>query len=1419
MAIEKILKPDYIFETSWEVCNKVGGIYTVLSTRAKILEKDWGNKLIFIGPDVVKGTAENPDFIEDKSIFKTWKEHAADEGLKIKIGRWNIPGNPIAILVDFTPFFTQKNEIFTELWIKYQLDSLSGQWDYIEPALFGYAAGKVIECFYHYHLNSTDQIIAQFHEWMTGAGILFLEEKAPQIATIFTTHATVVGRCIAGNGMPFYSRFDSYDANQVARDFNVVSKHSLEKISAHIADCFTTVSEITARECKKFLETEPDIITRNGFDASIVPNTALFNEKRAFARQKIFTVAEALMNQALPKDSLLVMKSGRYEFRNKGIDVFIESLAQIRDNTSLNKDIIALIFVPAHQTGPRKELLDRLNKPDYSKPIIGEVLTHNLQGAETDPIMNKINEMGLNNAPGSKVKIIFIPTYLDGNDGVFNMPYYDVLIGFDLAVFPSYYEPWGYTPLESIAFHIPAITTSVSGFGMAVENVSDHHNKGVYVIERNDTNDSEVVNKLSEIIIDFSGKPIAEVEQLRDAACTLSKSFEWSKLIEQYEEAYHFALKRSLRREDLFRNKPQAEPLISVELASRAQPIWRSLSIKYELPESLMGLQRLSENLWWSWNEDATHLFRDIDPAEWQTCDHNPVLLLRNLPFDKIKKLEKDVGFIDRLASVESAYNEYMAAKKGDENKSSVAYFCMEYGLNSYLKLYSGGLGILAGDYLKEASDSNFNIIGIGLLYKNGYFRQRLSLHGEQLTENDRQKFACLPINVVRDGNGLPLKINLAFPGRTIYARIWRLDVGRVPLYLLDTNVNENSDEDKSITSQLYGGDQETRLKQELLLGMGGIRLMEAIGLKTDIYHCNEGHAAFIGLERLQNLITQENLSFNEAMEVVRASTLFTTHTSIPAANDIFAEEMLRPYLAHHAQTFNIDWEVLMGLGRADEKNHGEKFSMTYLASRLSQEINAVSKLHKSVSCHLLNNLWKDYHPEELHIGYVTNGVHYKTWTAWRWQKMYRGTFDIANDNDLSNKSGWERIYKVPDRTIWEIRNELKRNLLAALKKKLNDDLAERHQSPGKILQIINNLNENALLIGFARRFVTYKRSDMLFFDTERLSNLLSNTKRPVQIIFSGKAHPQDGASAELIKHVVNISEQPEFEGKIFFLEDYDMEIASLLVQGVDLWLNTPVRQMEASGTSGMKAALNGVLNLSVLDGWWYEAYREDSGWALKAEATYQRQDFQDELDAETIYSILEDEVIPLYFTHNEDGLPIKWIKRIKNMIANIAPDYIMGRMLSDYKNLFYTKMYKRVNELKADNFILAKKIAAWKREMMSHWDEIEVISVEVQNETNSFRTSGEDFQAKIEINPGPLGDKGIGIEVIFLEQHVDTGTIDKETVTTHEFEITKTDNGKTTYECRVSLLRSGTYEYSFRIFPKNAALPHRQDFSLVEWI
>ncbi|MGN6567943.1 MAG: alpha-glucan family phosphorylase, partial [Flavipsychrobacter sp.] len=1154
------------FEVSWEVCNKVGGIYTVLATKAQTIERDWHERYIMIGPDVWKGTGENPEFIEDKTLFKLWRQHIENEGLKVKIGRWNIPGNPIAVLVDFTPFFFEKNEIFTHFWIKYQLDSLSGQWDYIDPAMFGYAAGRIIECYYRFHINSTDKVVAQFHEWMTGSGILYLEETAPQIATVFTTHATVAGRAIAGNGLPFYKDFNSYNADTVAHEFNVTSKHSLEKTTARICDCFTTVSNSTATECQKFLERYPDVITPNGFDISIVPDKQFFDKQRMAARQKIFKVVAALFNQQYPEDSLLIIKSGRYEFKNKGIDIFIDALAELNYHLSPDKPVIALIFVPGHHTGPRKELLERLTQPDLNNPRPQEILTHNLQGIDEDPIMQHIQQDKLNNSSADKVKVVFVPTYMNGNDGIFNLSYYELLIGFDMAIFPSYYEPWGYTPLESLAFHIPSITTNISGFGAAINSLFDNTRKGIHIVNRTDDNELEVVKALASAIEAFSKKPAAEIFEIREDAYNISLEFLWSKQFKQYEKAYDIALRKSLQREALYRNKPQAGPVTIAEIIE-TKPLWRSLLIRTEIPEQLAALQKLSRNLWWSWDKEATELFESIDKVLWKKCHNNPIALLQSLDYATLKRMESDSGFVYRLNAVAEKFNVYMHAMP-EASSPQIAYFCMEYGLINNLKIYSGGLGILAGDYLKEASDRNLPITGIGLLYKNGYFKQSLSVRGEQLTEADPLDFSTLPIDLINDKSGQPLKIPFVFPGRTVYAQVWRLPVGRVSLYLLDTFIDDNNAEDKLITAQLYANPQENRLKQEILLGAGGVQALRALDIKPDVYHCNEGHAAFLGFARLYNLIHEYNLSFEEGFEVVRASTLFTTHTSLPAAIDKFSEEMLRTYFAHTAQQFNVSWETMMTLGRVND-SPSEQFSMTTLAAKLSQEVNAVSRIHRTVSCNLFNPIWPNYMPEELHIGYVTNGVHYATWAAREWQELYEKIFGDKFLDAISDTTLWQKIAEVPDEDIWKIRQKLKRKLLDSVKERLAELFASRHEGPRKLAEAITNLNEHALLIGFARRFVSYKRPDLLLRDLRKLATLINNSEKPVLLFFSGKAHPSDQSSIELVKTIVAVTDMPAFRNKIFFLEDYDINLAKLLMQGVDLWINVPNRQMEASGTSG----------------------------------------------------------------------------------------------------------------------------------------------------------------------------------------------------------------------------------------------------------
>ena len=642
---KQLIKPDYIFETSWEVCNKVGGIYTVLSTKALSIVNDYKDNYIVIGPDIWMGNTPNPEFTEDKYLYKSWREEAEANGLRLRIGRWNIAGNPITILVDFTHYFADKDKVFAAFWEHYKLDSLSGQWDYIEPALFGYAAAKIIESFYDYNLSANDKIIAHFHEWMTGTGILYLKKFVPQVGTVFTTHATVLGRCIAGNGLPLYNNLQSYNADVISKEFGVVSKYSLEKLSAIEADGFTTVSEITNNECKQFFGKAVDFVTPNGFEDSFVPTTEFFDTKRADAREKILSVFSALINQPLKEDSLLIINSGRYEFKNKGIDLFIDALGELNKRKDLTREIIAVIAVPAHQAGLNYELLDRIGKPDYTNPISNKYLTHRLYDADKDPVLEYIRKNGLNNSPEDTVKIFFIPAYLNGNDGVFNMEYYDFLIGFDGSVFPSYYEPWGYTPMESLAFHIPTITTTLAGFGLWIKTDHDLTQSCINVIERTDTNDLEVVNQIANTVLSCSLKSPESILEIRKQSFDISRSALWKNLITYYHKTYSLAISNALSRSDLFITKKHKEFTQAIQKDKELRPEWKKILIKPSIPKSLESLQRLSKNLWWTWNYEASELFEMLNCKLWKKLKYNPIALIESLSIEALKALEKNEKF------------------------------------------------------------------------------------------------------------------------------------------------------------------------------------------------------------------------------------------------------------------------------------------------------------------------------------------------------------------------------------------------------------------------------------------------------------------------------------------------------------------------------------------------------------------------------------------------------------------------------------------------------------------------------------------------------------------------------------------------------------------------------------------------------
>lgn len=1406
--------PDFLFETSWEVCNMVGGIYTVISTKADELKQLFDDHYITVGPDVVKEVQETMYFVEDPALFPEWREKVAQTlGVKVRIGRWKISAKPIAVLIDYTSMYSIKNEILGHLWEKYQLDSIQGQWDYIEPVIFGYASGKVIESFVEWNAAPDDNVVAHFHEWMTGAGVLYIKEHCPYISTVFTTHATYLGRAISGNGLPLYSQLNTYNPQATANRFNIVSQQSMEMKSAQNADVFTTVSKITAQECERFLDRKPDFITINGINSDFLNKIENNRNCRQKSREKIFAVIDALCGKEASRNSMLLINSGRYEFHNKGIDLYIKMLARLNHDESLERDIVAVIAVPGNIAGPSKDLQHRLNK---EVEIVGHTefpCTHYVHNYQWDMILGALRDNGLQNNEGDRVKVMFVPAYLNGNDGIFNMKYNDFLYGFDLSVFPSYYEPWGYTPLESVAHAIPTITMDVSGFGRYIldEKID---NEAVAVIHREESNNEAVVDKMVDVVVKMSGRSEKENQEISEKAIEIASKLVWNKLITNYLDAYNLAVRKSGGKEYIKQSKKYSEVLRNFDYKKQDAPTWKKILIEPVYSKEMKKLQELANNLWWCWNVDAIELFESIDPVAFEYFEQNPIALMKNLTKSQIEDLEQDDGFIQKLHSVHDKFKAYMSVRPADDNK--IAYFSMEYGLLKSLKIYSGGLGILAGDYLKQASDSNANLLAIGLLYRYGYFNQELSVWGDQLSQYLPQKFSLLPIEPVRDDEGNWVTISIAFPGRNVFAKVWKVNVGRISLYLLDTDIEQNSQDDRAITGQLYGGDSEMRIKQEILLGIGGIRMLNALNIKPTIYHCNEGHAAFCGLERLSNYVAKHNLDFDVAKELVRTSTLFTTHTPVPAGHDAFEENLMRTYLSQFSGKINISWEDFMNLGRMRHNDPNEKFSMSVLAVNLSQEVNGVSKIHGRVSREMFQKMWPGYFAEENHIGYVTNGVHLPTWTDKNWQRLYNRVLGEDYLDNQSDPTVWGKIQNVPDKDFWSIRKELKHNLIEFIKVKIAEDMQRRSESPKLIIETVEKLDENALIIGFARRFATYKRAHLLFKNLERLEKIVNDTRRPVIFLFAGKAHPNDKAGQELIKNIIEISRKKEFVGKVLFLNNYDMEIGKLLTSSVDIWMNTPTRPLEASGTSGEKAAMNGTLNFSVLDGWWAEGYRPKAGWAIKEERTYDDQHYQDELDAETIYNTFENEIIPLYFNRDREGVPCGWIQCMKNDMMQIAPFYTMKRMLDDYFSQYYNKLIKRANWMKADRYAKAFEIVEWKRKVEANWDKIEVESIKVPDPNVRPLNFGEVIIAEITLKTPGLKKGDVGIELLIADK--DNDVISK-LIRVDRLQLVDAGEGWARYYISLPIGRAGVFNYTFRIFPTNEMLPHRQDMPLMKWI
>jgi glycogen phosphorylase len=853
----------------------------------------------------------------------------------------------------------------------------------------------------------------------------------------------------------------------------------------------------------------------------------------------------------------------------------------------------------------------------------------------------------------------------------------------------------------------------------------------------------------------------------------------------------------------------------------------RTFTVLPHLPDRLQPLQKLAYNLWWCWNHDAIALFRRIDPEKFEEYDHSPVKLLGNTDQARFEQLVKDDGFLAHMERVEEGLDHYMSAPTwfhdtyGADNQARIAYLSMEFGIHESIPVYSGGLGVLAGDHLKSASDLGLPLCGVSLMYREGYFRQYLNIDGWQQERYPENDFFNLPLIPETKPDGTRFLISVSLPGREVMARIWRIQVGRVPLYLLDCNIPQARSEDRNITAQLYGGDIHTRIQQEIVLGIGGIRALRALGKDPTVCHMNEGHAAFCALERVRSLIAEQGYDFATAAEAVKAGTCFTTHTPVPAGNDAFPPHMMDEYFSEFMKGLKLSRSAFLNLGRERPDNEGEPFSMTVLALRMSNVANGVSKLHGRVSRHMWRGIWPELPEVEVPISSITNGVHTASWVAPEISQLYDRYLGAQWQEQPTNFAIWKRVETIPDAELWRTHERRRERLVAFARARFKAALRRLGAPPSQIEAADEVLDPEALTIGFARRFATYKRGNLIFRDLERVAAIVNNKERPVQFIFAGKAHPRDTAGKELIAQVAQLARRPEFRRRVVFIEDYDMSIARYMIQGVDVWLNNPRRPLEASGTSGMKVCGNGGLNLSVLDGWWDEGYTADNGWAIGSGEEYgeDQKTYQDDVESRSIYELIEQEIVPLFYTRGSDGLPRGWVKRMKRSVTTNVPVFNTNRMVKEYTELCYMPSHRRYAKLAADQFREAAQLAQWRKRLADNWGQIRVENVEAPP-TDPLHV-GAELPIKVRMQLGSVNPEDLEVQLFHgaidsLGQITQPQTARLQLVGSPEPSM----NGSRValYSGTIPCRSSGHYGYCVRVLPKHPALPHPFEPGLVTW-
>ncbi|MGB5808956.1 MAG: alpha-glucan family phosphorylase [Polyangiales bacterium] len=1347
------MKDRVFFEISWEVCNMVGGIHTVLASRVPEVHAEYGEDgYITFGPDVPRADGVAPEFrpdVWDPALLDSLQRHEVG----VLMGRWLVPGEPRCLLVNHSRLYERKDEILGRYWDAYQLDSLFGAWDYYDPVLFAHAAGMVIEHIRdRFLLPARSAGVVQAHEWMSAASILHLKAATPEIGTVFTTHATMLGRSLAARHADpnLYETLPTIDADIAAKELDIVSKHSMETVAAREADVFTSVSEITALECEHLLRRKPDVVLPNGFGARPVPA-----DQRDRAREDLFKLAELTTGDTYERDKTSIFAlAGRYEYINKGVDVYLSAAANLREalESRDGKRVLLYAMLPAGHAEPKRQLWDRIHGTAAGPPLR---CTHDLVDEANDPITNQLNALGFDNVHGAPVHVVHVPIYLDGTDPLIREKYWDLLPGADLGVFPSFYEPWGYTPLEAVAFGVPAVTTDHAGFGRWVARQGGRDRTGVRVIKREGVKSEDVTQTLTEAFIEFIDLAEQDREALRHACLETAALTAWENFLEHYRTAHGNAFAAaSARRKELpmKRLSTPSMPAVdgsafgSIERLARSEgeeatPYTRTFTVANALPEELQPLEELASNLWWRWHPEAASLFKKLDPELWFALGENPQALLDQIKSDRLMNLAGDPVYV---RSVREQHARFLESNTRRDPR--IAYFCMEFGLADYLKLYSGGLGILAGDHLKAASDLDLPLCAVGLAYREGYFHQFIDREGKQEAWGDTNDFHSPPFKQVMASAYAPLVVTVPMPTGPVQAQAWQLDVGRIPLFLLDTDIPQNRPEDRAITNRLYGGDVTHRLRQEMVLGLGGYQLLTELEIDPDVFHMNEGHSAFLLLARAAHLIQRHGLRSQEAFEFVRNTTVFTTHTPVPAGHDHFPEEMIRPYLARFEHVLRLDWPRLMAMGSTPE-GAAHEFGTTALAVRSVDRINGVSAKHGEVARKMFLQFYPDMNnPADVPCSSITNGVHVPTWLAPRWQRMVEREMGPDWRTSIEDPDRWSWLLEHDPAEIWAVHRQLREDFVRWLKGHLTKTWTRRREDLTMLQDILARLDEDHLFIGFARRFAPYKRADLLLTDPARLAKILGRSPGAV-LLYAGKAHPADRLGQELLQRVYQASKHPDLVGRVVFIEDYSIDEARRMVAGCDVWLNTPTRPLEASGTSGMKAAMNGCLNLSIDDGWWLEGYQGDNGWTIDLPATTIHD--PSAYDRAATMALLETEILPTYQDRNDAGIPMAWVDRMKASMASIIPRFSARRMVTDYADMFYEPAMRDAVKLREPNYRPLFTLAEQRESLRTHWPAIAMESVRFSGLSGEELVVGKTVTTELSLYHPGLDARDLEVEAV----------------------------------------------------------------------